>query len=185
MLRTIAALTGVRLALLLSGTALAQELIAHNAAPSPAAVSHETAPSQVGTLWSDLEGLREAWAAPYVSGVPADEPTGACCLGGACQLLTHAACLAAFGTYQGDGSDCDPNPCYPCPCCYGDVNCDGARDFHDIDPFVARLGCPFVDPLACNTPPTCAWIQADVDVSGMVDFDDIDPFIALLGRPCW
>jgi hypothetical protein len=38
--------------------------------------------------------------------------TGACCAAdGTCTVGTEADCLAAGGTYQGDGTDCDPNPC--------------------------------------------------------------------------
>ena len=40
------------------------------------------------------------------------DPTGACCAAdGTCTVETEADCLAAGGTYQGDGTGCDPNPC--------------------------------------------------------------------------
>jgi len=40
------------------------------------------------------------------------QPTGACCSpGGLCDELTEAACLAANGTYHGDGSTCIPDLC--------------------------------------------------------------------------
>lgn len=60
-------------------------------------------------------------------GIP-PTPTGACChLDGSCTVGTAAACSAAGGTYQGDGSPCTPNPCpEPDPegaCCYVDENC--------------------------------------------------------------
>lgn len=38
-------------------------------------------------------------------------PTGACCIGGACQMLTEAACTEAGGSYRGDGV-----PCYSVTC---------------------------------------------------------------------
>jgi hypothetical protein len=38
-------------------------------------------------------------------------PTGACCIAGVCSVLSEADCIAAGGTYQGDGTTCDPDPC--------------------------------------------------------------------------
>lgn len=41
-------------------------------------------------------------------------PTGACCLpDGACTILPRSQCEEQEGTYQGDGSACEPNPCQP------------------------------------------------------------------------
>ncbi len=37
--------------------------------------------------------------------------SGGCCQGSACTIQTPAACLAAGGAYQGDGTSCSPNPC--------------------------------------------------------------------------
>jgi hypothetical protein len=42
--------------------------------------------------------------------------TGACCIGGECSITTEALCLEAGGTYQGDGTPCDPNPCLTPDC---------------------------------------------------------------------
>ncbi len=64
--------------------------------------------------------------------------------------------------------------------CLGDANCDGTVDFFDIDPFVARLGCPG----AGGCIDACPWENADTDQDGDVDFFDIDPFVALLGDAC-
>ncbi len=36
---------------------------------------------------------------------------GACCIGAVCSMQAEADCLAAGGAYEGDGTDCDPNPC--------------------------------------------------------------------------
>jgi hypothetical protein len=66
--------------------------------------------------------------------------------------------------------------------CLGDADCDGDVDFFDIDPFVSKLGCPGVDPVACSD--GCPWQNADADEDGDVDFFDIDPFVALLGTTC-
>lgn len=47
---------------------------------------------------------------------PAGDPTGACCFGnGACVVLTEADCNADSGTWQGEFTGCDPNPCQPIP----------------------------------------------------------------------
>lgn len=45
--------------------------------------------------------------------------TGACCYtDGSCVIHTSNGCTGSGGTYQGDGTVCDPNPCPP-PCCSG------------------------------------------------------------------
>ena len=43
-------------------------------------------------------------------------PTGACCLPtDLCAVLTQTECAAQAGTYQGDGTDCSPDPCAGTP----------------------------------------------------------------------
>jgi hypothetical protein len=43
---------------------------------------------------------------------PPATPTGACCLPGAiCEIRTQASCIAAGGTYIGDGTACGPGVC--------------------------------------------------------------------------
>jgi len=43
---------------------------------------------------------------------------GACCISGWCEIETQALCSTYDGTYLGDGTDCDPNPCEaPEACC--------------------------------------------------------------------
>jgi hypothetical protein len=59
----------------------------------------------------------------------------------------------------------------------GDVNCDGAVNGFDIDPFVLAL----VDPGAYAAQyPSCTVARADCDLSGSVDGFDIDPFVRFL-----
>jgi hypothetical protein len=42
---------------------------------------------------------------------------GACCVpDGSCKIMRSVNCSAAGGTYKGDNTKCDPNPC---GCCYG------------------------------------------------------------------
>lgn len=37
--------------------------------------------------------------------------TGACCVGTDCSIRTEASCTEIGGTYMGDDTTCDPNPC--------------------------------------------------------------------------
>jgi subtilisin family serine protease len=61
----------------------------------------------------------------------------------------------------------------------GDLNCDGAVTFDDIDPFVLALS----DPASYGTSfPNCDWRFADCNSDGNVDFDDVNAFVALLSR---
>jgi hypothetical protein len=53
--------------------------------------------------------------------------TGACCFqDGGCDVVTENACVGLGGTYQGDDTTCDPNPC-PQPatgaCCFNTGGC--------------------------------------------------------------
>lgn len=43
--------------------------------------------------------------------VPTPAPTGACCIGTSCVVMTAADCALAGGTYQGDGVACGPATC--------------------------------------------------------------------------
>jgi subtilisin-like proprotein convertase family protein len=71
-----------------------------------------------------------------------------------------------------------------CPLCAGDrgdVNCSGAIDFFDIDPFLLGLF-----DLATYQATYCGGsiCAIDIDCSGAVDFFDIDPFLACLFGAC-
>lgn len=59
----------------------------------------------------------------------------------------------------------------------GDLNCDGAIDTRDINPFVLALIAPST---YAAKYPTCHRILADVNNSGRVDASDISPFITCL-----
>jgi hypothetical protein len=124
--------------------------------------NRSTAPAQV------YQAAMRLWPWPT-------PPAGACCLpGGECEVLAPAACTTAGGTYNGDGTTCESNPCgFP-----GDMNCSGAVDFDDIDPFVLALS---GEEGYEAQYPDCQWLNGDIDHNGAVDFDDIDPFVALLG----
>jgi len=62
----------------------------------------------------------------------------------------------------------------------GDLNCDGAVNNFDIDPFVLALTVPSRYVVLY---PDCAWRLADVNGDGFVDNFDIDPFVELLTKP--
>ena len=59
----------------------------------------------------------------------------------------------------------------------GDLNCDGAVNFSDINPFVLAL----TDEAGYHAAyPECIWQNADCNRDGLVNFDDINPFVTLL-----
>ena len=59
----------------------------------------------------------------------------------------------------------------------GDLNCDGAIDFGDINPFVLALTDP---PGYGNAYPGCNLLNGDINSDGTVDFGDINPFVNCL-----
>lgn len=59
----------------------------------------------------------------------------------------------------------------------GDLNCDGAINFDDIDPFVQILS-DLAGWQAAH--PGCPWQNGDCNADGALNFDDIDPFVAIL-----
>jgi len=59
----------------------------------------------------------------------------------------------------------------------GDLNCDGAVNVFDIDPFVLAL----TDAAAYAAAyPDCDAMRADITGDGAVNVFDIDPFVSLL-----
>lgn len=67
-------------------------------------------------------------------------------------------------------------------CGRGDLNCDGQRDFFDIDAFLLAL---FDASAYAAAHPDCERRLADLNGDDGVDFFDIDPFVAcLFGGPC-
>jgi len=59
----------------------------------------------------------------------------------------------------------------------GDLNCDGAINVFDIDPFVLAL----TDPVGYAAQfPSCSYLLADTNHDGNVNVFDIDPFVELL-----
>jgi hypothetical protein len=62
---------------------------------------------------------------------------------------------------------------------FGDLNCDGAVDFGDINPFVLALSNPAG---YAAMYPGCDILLADVNRDGLVDFGDINPFVELMAH---
>ena len=57
------------------------------------------------------------------------------------------------------------------------MNCDGAIDAFDIEPFIFAL---FDSPAYLLRYPTCDPLLADIDGNGAVDALDIEPFLDVL-----
>jgi len=90
---------------------------------------------------------------------------------------TH--CLAGLSNGQGVPPDflmtdlTGLGPCFKA----GDLNCDGAVNFGDVNPFVLIL----TDFAAWQQSyPGCPWQNGDINGNGTVGFEDINPFVALL-----
>ncbi len=84
-------------------------------------------------------------------------------------------CDLADGTSLDVDGDGIPDECQGAG--RGDLNCDGAIDVFDIDPFVLALTDP-ASYAASHAP--CSVSNADVNADGVVDAFDIDAFVALL-----
>lgn len=63
---------------------------------------------------------------PFEEGAGVVDPVGGCCYAdGSCSVLSEAVCIATGGIYEGDETDCSPNPC-PQPtgrCCFSNGSC--------------------------------------------------------------
>jgi hypothetical protein len=97
---------------------------------------------------------------------PPCAPVGACCNGDNCQVFTEAACTGGGGTYRGDGTDCDPNPCCAL---LGDLDHNGLVDGRDIQGFVNCF---------MGTGANCAC--GDFNLNGAVDEPDVGQFVTVL-----
>ncbi len=69
--------------------------------------------------------------------LPVGAPTGACCVDGACSLVTADDCTALAGTYDGDGAFCSQSACGACP---GDADGDGTVGITDFLALLAAWG---------------------------------------------
>jgi formylglycine-generating enzyme required for sulfatase activity len=88
-------------------------------------------------------------------------------------------CEIASSASQDKNGDGVPDECQ-----VGDMNCDAAVDFDDINPFVQAL-VSYAQYMASY--PACMWENADCNRDTHVDFDDINAFVECLvagGCPC-
>ena len=70
---------------------------------------------------------------------PCPDVVGACCTGTDCSIGTEEDCLDLGGSYLGDSSSCDDEPCAEdCP---SDVTGDGAVDVTDLLQLIADWNC--------------------------------------------
>ncbi len=77
--------------------------------------------------------------------------SGACCVDDVCSIQTAADCAAGGGTYQGDGTVCDPNPCgagNTGACCIL-----GECSIHTESDCIAAAGYYFGDGTDCDPDP--------------------------------
>ncbi|MEE2912968.1 MAG: hypothetical protein VX436_04095 [Planctomycetota bacterium] len=66
------------------------------------------------------------------------DPTGACCIGSNCSVMTQTDCSSAGGSYNGDNSSCNGDPCGGGGCPAGEIeDCNGncCPDFWVADGF--------------------------------------------------
>ncbi len=116
-------------------------------------------------------------------------PEGACVRWAARDLATGALLQSATSIAEAEGvvvvtglrvpRDPDRVRLSIFPCLDGDVNCDGAVDFFDIDPMLLAL---FDAAAYAATYPGCD--NGDVNNDGSTDFFDIDPFLNCLFNNC-
>src|SRR5690606_23796529 len=82
-------------------------------AAGPGAESWGDSPANVGVF--DLLAYLDCWFAASAGNCPPapplPDPTGACCLGGSCSVMTEAACGDGGGVYLGDESICEAESC--------------------------------------------------------------------------
>ncbi len=98
-----------------------------------------------------------------------DSGTGACCIvDGTCRLLIEIDCAGVGGSYQGDGTSCEPNPCPPSAlgaCCLDDGSCELLIEAHcalseglylgasvncEVNPCVTSEPVPPAEPEGCG-----------------------------------
>jgi hypothetical protein len=140
----------------------------------------EPGPAGVGSVSAGFCGGvfdgRHVYFAPYLSGVGYhgevlryDTAAGWDCNGNG---LLDDCDLAA-----GIGSDLNHNVILDGCEGLGDLNCDGATNFDDINPFVVAL---IGEENYRSAYPACRWLRADCSGDGRVNFDDINWFVELL-----
>ncbi|MGE0480008.1 MAG: hypothetical protein AB7Q17_05995 [Phycisphaerae bacterium] len=122
-------------------------------------------------------GTRSANFDAFIGGGPPQE--GACCMAnGVCTVTTDSDCAAMGGSFGGADTTCGPRACRR----PADLNCDGAVNNFDIDPFVLAIA----DAAAYEAAyPLCDVTNADANDDGLINNFDIDVFVeCLLAGAC-
>lgn len=108
------------------------------------------------TLWLIVAVASSAIIDLARAAVNPGDPVGACCLElGRCRVYDSATCSDRSGTYQGDGTDCTPNPCpnQMGACCVGGCSCEVISEDECNERGGGYLGTGVeCDPLPCNDP---------------------------------
>ncbi len=100
-------------------------------------------------------------------------PTGACCYGTTCNVVSGVYCAITGGTYHGDGSPCSPNPCAEpstSRCCLPDQSCVDETESDCADAgglFIPGTSC---DDSACTC---CEIVGAFGPACDTGDFPDV------------
>lgn len=99
------------------------------------------------TTQEDCEAAGGSWK-PSVTCAdevdPCGDPVkGACCNGIECSIKTQSCCEVDDGVYQGDGTECDPNPCTTpnCPCYFTNPD-DGLAYLTRVSNYTDTVDCP-------------------------------------------
>ncbi|MBU0983542.1 MAG: hypothetical protein KKA42_06705 [candidate division Zixibacteria bacterium] len=110
--------------------------------------------------------------------------TGACCVASECFVLPADVCASVGGSYNGDGTTCDPNPCLTC--CIGtrgstqlQGGCNDAEQGVDVGDLTNMI-----DHLFINFTPLCCIDESDISPAitggvpdGSVDVGDLTAMI--------
>ncbi|MGD8376983.1 MAG: multicopper oxidase domain-containing protein, partial [Acidobacteriota bacterium] len=107
---------------------------------------------------------------------PVGSPTGSCCTGSTCQIVSAADCATLGGVYNGDGTPCTPNPCVEPSgaCCADDGTCSEA------DQSVCEAGGGIFQ----GDGSTCAATECPINLTPYVDLLPIPPLaIPTVGSP--
>ncbi len=126
---------------------------------------------------------------PESQGGPPPTPTGACCIDTTCSITTQVGCTSQGGTYQGDNTTCDPNPCGACSICDPiltfQVGCDdGFGNCGNVQNCDGTCG----DPQPCDS----RWlvleqrcVGEDVDCAELCVRTTLNPFTCEITEECF
>ncbi len=149
----------------------------HNGQPTGAIGTYM---SSINQYWTEPMDAQDEFNQRLVDAAHPYHDFGTLCFAGSCRMmdLNGSSGVDMFKTWHVFG---DPSvrivgtvtpPLHP-----GDMNCDGAVNFLDINPFVLALS----DPAGYQAAyPNCNLMNGDTNGDGLVDFNDINPFVELL-----